>query len=144
MPLPTSPSELLEYFVATRKHLAQMSPVFLEKAPDGLVVINEEGYICLVNERSEFIFGYDRSEMEGQLVHMLLPSDKRERHVRHITNYFCSPSVREMGQDMVLEGQNKKGVTFKIKVSLSPATTIEGVFAAAWIRRLVDGPTTAK
>jgi len=136
--MPNDPVEQIKYFVDTRRHLKEMSPIFLEKAPDGLIVINEEGYICLVNERAEFIFGYDRAEMEGQLIHVLLPEgSKREGHGQHIINYFKNPSVREMGADMVLEGRNKKGATFPIKVSLSPATTTEGVFAAAWVRRIL-------
>jgi PAS domain S-box-containing protein len=129
-------TDVLLYFAEMKQHLREMSPSIIEKAPDGLVVIDQERSIVLVNERTEFIFGYDRSEMEGQKVDILLPDDVREKHASHISAFFEKPGVREMGAGLKLKGKHKRGNEIAITIQLSPLATTQGVFAAAWIRRI--------
>jgi protein-histidine pros-kinase len=45
----------------------------LEAAPDAMVIVGEGGRIVLVNGQAERLFGYDRDELYGQPVEILVP-----------------------------------------------------------------------
>ncbi len=91
----------------------------LESASEGIVAIDGEGEIILVNGRSAELFGYRREELLGQSVEMLLPEDLRDVHSGHRKAYFAHPRTRAMGAGMHLVGRRKDGGTFPIEVSLS-------------------------
>ena len=55
----------------------------LEQTPDSLVVADEDGRVRLVNRGFEDMFGYDRAEVLGQHVEMLVPDALRTRHRAH-------------------------------------------------------------
>jgi PAS domain-containing protein len=52
-----------------------------ESAPDGIVLVNQEGRIILVNERTERLFGFQREELLGQPVEVLVPTRSGENIV---------------------------------------------------------------
>src|SRR5205823_1967351 len=45
----------------------------VESAPNGVVMVNADGRIVLVNEQSEKMFGYSRGDLLGQAVDVLVP-----------------------------------------------------------------------
>src|SRR3982751_3378318 len=45
----------------------------LEAAPDGVLLLDSEGMIRLVNRQTEQLFGYPRSELLGRPATMLIP-----------------------------------------------------------------------
>ena len=49
----------------------------IKVAPDAIVTADAGGRIVLVNGQTETLFGYQREEMLGQLVEMLLPALSR-------------------------------------------------------------------
>ncbi|KAA1174206.1 PAS domain S-box protein [Marinobacter salinexigens] len=52
----------------------------LEQALDAVVTIDEHNNITFANSAAEQLWGYDRSEIIGQNVKMLVPADIRDRH----------------------------------------------------------------
>lgn len=99
--------------------------VFMEAAPDAIVVVNRAGKMVMLNSLAEKMFGYRREEMLLQTVEMLLPDGLRHRHVGHRVNYFQDPHVRRMGEGQLLTGKRCDGSEFSIEISLSPIE-IEG------------------
>ena len=55
----------------------------LEEAPDAMVCIAADGRIVLVNAEAERLFGYQRAELTGQPVEILVPDAARAAHPGH-------------------------------------------------------------
>jgi len=106
----------------------------LESAPDAMIIIDHFGKITVVNGQAERMFGYSRSELLGQEVEMLLPEEKRERHISHRAGYAADPQLRPMGSDLELKGRRKDGHEFPVEISLSPFSSASGAFVSSVIR----------
>jgi PAS domain S-box-containing protein len=111
----------------------------LDALPDGLLVINEAGIIQHVNQQIELLFGYPRSSLIGEPVHMLLPPELSSVHAQHIAKYFTHPTVRPMNMARSLSGKHRNGRTINVQISLGPVVSSQGVLALALVRRVVDG-----
>jgi protein-histidine pros-kinase len=103
----------------------------LESAPDAIVIVDRDARIVLVNGQAERLFGYERDELIGQHVEMLMPERFRERHVAHRDGYLASPVARPMGADLELFGRRKDGSEFPVDISLSPHTSPDGLVMSA-------------
>lgn len=124
--------------ISDRKKAEEQFRNLLETAPDAMIIIDKAGKITLVNRQTEQVFGYQRDELIGQPVEILVPEHLRHRHVGHRDGYFGDPKVREMGAGLELSGRRKNGEEFPIEISLSPLDTQDGRFATAAVRDITD------
>jgi len=106
----------------------------LEAAPDAMVIANAEGKISLVNAQTESLFGYQRDELLGQPVEILIPERYHGQHVNHREGYGKTPRLRPMGAGRELFGRRKDGTEFPVEISLSPFRTEDGVRVFSAIR----------
>jgi protein-histidine pros-kinase len=111
---------------------------FLEAAPDAIAVVRRDGKIAFVNSQTERLFGYDKAELIGQPVEVLVPDRLRGRHPAHRTLYFASPNTRPMGAGLDLFGRRKDGTEFAAEISLSPIEMPDGRLVAAAIRDVTE------
>jgi PAS domain S-box-containing protein len=94
----------------------------LDSAPDAIVLVNQEGRITLVNRKTEQLFGYERSELLGEPVELLVPERFRSCHLRHRAGYATDPQMREMGAELELYGRRSDGSEFPVEISLGPTS----------------------
>ena len=77
----------------------------VEAMPDGVVMVDDAGTIVLVNREIERLLGYDREQMLGQKVEMLIPADLVESHQSHRMSFQVASRRRAMGRGLDLFAQ---------------------------------------
>lgn len=95
----------------------------LESAPDSIIVVDHGGIITIVNSETERMFGYEREELIGQPIEMLVPERSRGHHASDRAAYSADPKTRPMGAGRQLSGRRKDGIEFPVEISLSPLRT---------------------
>jgi len=99
----------------------------LEAAPDGILEVDQQGNITLLNQAAEKMFGFSRDELLGLKVEKLVPDSVRPQHQSHRDKYTSHPQVRPMGSGLQLKAQRKDGSLFPVEISLSP-NMVDGEF----------------
>ena len=110
----------------------------VERAPDGIVAVDEAGHIVLANDQLSVLFGYERAELLGRPIEMLVPVAFTEQHRVHRQGYQVDPRTRTMGAGLELRGRRRDGLDFPVEISLSPLATAEGQLVIAVVRDVTD------
>lgn len=106
----------------------------VESSPDALIISNEEGVIQMLNWRAEEIFGYNRDELTGQSIEVLLPENNRSAHIAQRAAYLNDQVNRLKDGGRELPARRKDGSVFMTEITLSPIKTGEESLIAASVR----------
>jgi PAS domain S-box-containing protein len=128
----------LEQAESERRQADDMFRSLLESAPDAMVIVNPGGAITLVNSQTERMFGYQRAELVGQSVEILVPERFRAQHVADRARYALDPRARPMGLGRELYGRRKDGKEFPVEIGLSPVDSVGGRLVISTIRDLTE------
>lgn len=124
--------------ITARKKADQKFKDLLESAPDAMVIVDRNGKIVLINSQTEKIFGWQRAELLGQHVEVLVPKRFHAVHPGHRNGFFVQPRVRSMGAGLELNGLRQDGSEFPVEISLSPLQTEDGMLVSSTIRDISD------
>ncbi len=69
----------------------------MDKCPDGVIVIDESGIIEFFNLEAEKIWGFDRKEVVGKNVRLLMPEDYAREHNNYIERYVETGKKKVIG-----------------------------------------------
>lgn len=119
--------------ISERKQSEAMIRAALDAASSGMIQVSESGEIQLVNMVAAAIFGYDRSEMIGQPVEMLIPEPLRRKHAVYRTSYQNDRQIRPMGSSLELPGLRKDGTVVPLEIGLTPVDGRHGKSTMATI-----------
>ncbi len=92
----------------------------VEASPNGMVMVDQNGRIVLVNAEVERRFGFSRGELLGQPVEQLLPIPARAQHPNDRAAFQLAPEARQMGKGRDVVGTRKDGSPIPMEVGLSP------------------------
>ncbi len=102
-------------------------------AAEGIIVTDDKGFITRVNPSAEQLFGYEKNELIGQKIEILIPKRLTNKHNTQREKYEHNPHARKMGAEMELFALKKNGTEFPVEISLSPYSSNEGRFVIAFI-----------
>ncbi|RUT73187.1 PAS domain-containing sensor histidine kinase [Ancylomarina longa] len=106
----------------------------IESLSEGVIFINKFGEIIRVNQKSLDLFAYQKDELIGQNIDILIPSRFKKQHYFHLSTYFDQPKIRPMGHSTSkLLGCKKDGTEIWLEISLSYIRTKYDVFGMAFI-----------
>ena len=121
--LASETADVLERFQtenALRLSEAKFSGI-LSISADAVIVLDSERRIALWNDGAGKIFGYDREEVLGRPIEMLMPERFRERHREHVARFANGPDgARRMGErDLEIFGRRKNGEEFPADAAIA-------------------------
>jgi PAS domain S-box-containing protein len=115
--------------------LASISQHLLQFSPDALIVVDARGVIQFANDATRSLFGYERGQLVGQPMEMLIPDRFRGSHAEHVSAYWLNPTSREIGaRSTDLRARRADGSEFSADIRLSPFRNSDGQFVAAAVR----------
>lgn len=103
----------------------------IEASPSGMIMVGSAGEIVLVNSEIERLFGYNRTELLGQSIEILVPEAVRATHPANRISYFKKPATRSMGAGRDLYGRTKDGQLVPVEIGLNPLALGEETFVLA-------------
>ncbi|MFQ5717212.1 MAG: PAS domain-containing sensor histidine kinase, partial [Nitrospinales bacterium] len=91
----------------------------MDFAPDGIIVIDEQGRIILFNAAAEEIFGYAADKVIGKCVTILTPPSQGSEQDGCIENYLKTRRPKTLGVIRELRGRRKDGTVFPMDLKVS-------------------------
>lgn len=106
-----------------------------DKLSLAIVIVDSDFKIYFINEHAEMMFDYNRNELIGKHIEIVVPDSLRNVHVDHRNKFKIAPRARPMGADIPLKARRKDGTEFAVAIELSPFRTLHsGTFVTAQIK----------
>lgn len=104
----------------------QRAAAIVETAVNAIITMDENCVIETTNSATERIFGYEKQEMTGKNIRMLMPQPYRDRHDSYVQNYLDTGIRRIIGIGREAVAQRKDGSVFPIDLSVGEAVLPSG------------------
>jgi PAS domain S-box-containing protein len=128
----------VNFDITELKHADEQFDRAIEAAPTGMLMLDRDGKIVLVNAQVEKLFGYRRDELLGQPIEMLVPERLRTHHPYLRGSFFDDPMTRAMGGGRELFGLRKDGKEVPIEIGLNPLRMSKGDFVLSSIADITE------
>jgi len=123
---------MIDYSEIFNEHLSVHN--IIESLSEGVIFINKAGTIVKFNQRTLSLFSYQKEELIGKNIDILIPSRFKKSHYIHTKHFFTNPKIRPMGNSSSkLLGCKKDGTEISLEISLSHIRTKNDVLGMAFI-----------
>jgi methyl-accepting chemotaxis protein len=130
--------ETLKSRLKEQEQFAQRNIKALEEAVDAVVQIDSSKIITFFNGAAERMFGFNRDEVVGQNVKMIVPLEHREAHDQYVDRNISTGVNKVIGKGRDLEATRKDGSKFWINLSLNKIQIGDEFLFTAFIRDISD------
>lgn len=110
----------------------------VESVPNVIIITNHRGEIVFANSQIEEMFGYEKEEILGQSVEILIPERNRVDHLSYRAGYAQDPGPRQMGAGRDFLALHNDGREFPVEVGLNPVKTDKGTMVVCVIIDITD------
>ena len=94
--------------------------ILSEALSEGVIIVDKTKKIVGTNSSTNEMFGYEKNELVGQPLQILIPQKYHGAHGSHFDGYMKNSVKRQMGIEKQLYGAKKSGNTFPVEVGLNP------------------------
>jgi len=91
----------------------------LDHSPDPTIIVDASGRIVFASLQVEQVLGFERKDLLGLGLEVLIPERFHPTHAGHIRDFFARPSARPMGQGVDLWARGRDGREIPVEISLS-------------------------
>lgn len=111
----------------------------VDAAYDAIITIDQQHCITLFNRAAENLFGYDKADMLGQPLELLIPGKFRDQHRSYVHSFARSPvHSRQMDERNRIYGQHRDGRLVPVEIAISKINVDGLVEYTAVIRDITD------
>ena len=108
----------------------------LDAMPDGVVVIDQAGTVCAVNDAFCAMAGYGADELVGAPVSQLVPDEQQSRHTELATDFVQRGADRRNAEHLDIVLVRRDGVRLAVDVAISTIAWENENYALAAVRDL--------
>src|SRR5690554_7095784 len=87
---------------------------------EGIIIVNHELEIVASNEAADKMFGYERHELVGKNLNVLIPRKYHKTHNADARAFVGKKDPRQMGHGRDLYGRRKDDSVFPVEAGLNP------------------------
>ncbi|PLX01673.1 MAG: hypothetical protein C0594_12770, partial [Marinilabiliales bacterium] len=110
--------------------------VILETCVDAVVIINRNGIVEFFNLAAEALWGYQKSEVIGENVSILMPAYHSKRHDQYLKNFIETKEAKVIGIGREVQLQTKSGEKIPIMLTLNDSEINGELIFTAFIKDL--------
>ncbi len=110
----------------------------LSAAPTCMMIVNQQDIIESINDTGCTMLGYNREEITGQPVSIIIPSHRLDGHISWTKEYWQNPHVHSSGisdTDLDIQGKNNR---FFVESIYTPVQFQSGLHAIVTIRDITQ------
>jgi PAS domain S-box-containing protein len=105
--------------LSAQKRAQEIMRGTIDTSLDPVLHINDNGIIQMVNNAACYHLGYDRHELVGENVSVIVGGGHGKNHGKYIERYLETGEKRAMGQKRKLRARRKDGSELPIELGLS-------------------------
>ena len=94
--------------------------ILFQAASEGIIVVDKKQTIVSSNLAADSMFGYEKGELKGKQLNVLIPPKYRSSHPAHFKGFLHDSEKRQMGHGRDLYGVKKNGDEFPVEAGLNP------------------------
>jgi PAS domain S-box-containing protein len=117
--------------------IAQLTAV-LDGAKDAIISIDINGVVQSINAAGERMFGYERDDVIGRDVGLLIPEADTRQHESYLATYRKTGVGKIIGSGREIEARRKDGTTFPIDLTINEAVVHNDLIFVGFVRDLSE------
>lgn len=96
----------------------EITRAILDTAINPIITIDAKGTVASFNPAAEWLFGYNKNEVLGQNVKVIMPEPYRAEHDGYLARYLREGEPHIIGKGREVVGRRKDGTTFPMHLSV--------------------------